>query len=59
MGTTQECYLEQIMETAPHKTTAVRPLTSHLKTHSSKTNKTRRTLLEKQGRAGCNTRSLS
>ena len=40
---------EQILEATPHKTAATRPLTSHLKNHSSKTNKTCRILLEKQG----------
>ena len=37
---------EQIMEATLHKTAAVRPLTSYLTTHSSKTNKTCRGLLE-------------
>ena len=31
MGTTQECYLEQIPEATAHETIAVRPLISHLK----------------------------
>ena len=39
-------YVEQILETTPHKTTAERPLTSHLSNHTSKIY---RTLLEKQG----------
>ena len=40
-------YAEQILEVASHKTTAVRPPTSHLKNHPNKTNKTCGTLLEK------------
>ena len=32
-------YLEQIQEATPHRTTAVQPLTSHLKNHPSKMNK--------------------
>ena len=42
-------YFEQILETIPHETTAVWPLTSHLKNHPRKTNKTCGTLMEKQG----------
>ena len=41
-------YFEQILEVTPHKTIAAQPLTSHLKNHPSKTNKTCGTLLEKQ-----------
>ena len=41
-------YFEQILEAAPHKTTPVQPLTSHLKNHPSKMNKICGTLLEKQ-----------
>ena len=41
-------YFEQILEATPHETTVVRPLTSHLKNHSSKINKICRALLEKQ-----------
>ena len=44
------CYIERILEIAPHKTAAVQPLGSHLRNHSSKTNKTRGALLKKQGR---------
>ena len=33
-------YSEQILEPAPHETSAVRPLTDYLTNHSSKTNKT-------------------
>ena len=43
-------YFERILEAISQETIAVRTLTSHLKNHSSKTNKTCRTLLEKQGR---------
>ena len=42
------CSFEQILEATPHKTAAVRSLTSDLKNHLSKTNKTYGTLLEKQ-----------
>ena len=42
-------HLEQILEVAPHKTAAVRPLMSHLKNYSTKMNKTCETLLKKQG----------
>ncbi len=34
------CCSEQILEAAPHKTTAIQPLTSHLTDHLNKTNKT-------------------
>ena len=34
------CDFEQILEAAHHKTAAVRPLTSHLTSKLSKTNKT-------------------
>ena len=43
------CWFEQILEAAPHKTAAARPRISNLRIHPSKTNKTWRTLLEKQG----------
>ena len=43
-------YIEQILETKPHQTAPIRLLTSHLKNHSSKTNKTSGALLERQGR---------
>ena len=42
-------YFEQILEATSIKTTAVRPLTSYLKNHPSKTNKTCRIGVEKQG----------
>ena len=44
-------YFEQIFEATFHKTTAVQPLTFHLKNHPSKMNKTCWTLLEKQEQA--------
>ena len=42
------CCLAQVLEATPYKAAAVRPLTSYLKNHSSKMNKTCGTLLEKQ-----------
>ena len=33
------CYSEQILEVAPYKTAAIRPLTSHLTNYLSKVNK--------------------
>ena len=41
------CCFEQILEATPHKTLAIRPLTSHLTNYPSKTNKPRCALLEK------------
>ena len=41
------CCFEQILEAAPHKTAAVRPLTSHLTKHSNNTSKTCWVLLAK------------
>ena len=41
------CCLEQILEVAHYKIAAVRPLTSHLTSHPSKTSKTRWVLLAK------------
>ena len=43
---------EEILKTTPHKTAAVWPLTSNLKNHTRKTNKTSGTWLEKQGASG-------
>ena len=43
-------YREHILEATLYETTSVWPLTSHLSNHPSRTNKTCRTLLEKQGR---------
>ena len=42
-------FFETILKAEPLKRSAVRLLTSHLKNHTSKTNKTFGTLLEKQG----------
>ena len=50
-------YIEQILEAIPHETKAVLPLTTHLQNYPSKTNKTRGTPLEKQGRT-CKWRSI-
>ena len=38
--------LEQILEATPRKTATVRQITSHLRNHSCKADKTYRTLLE-------------
>ena len=40
-------YIEQILDAIPHKTSAVRSPTSHLKNHRSKKNKTHGKQLEK------------
>ena len=42
-------YFEWILKTTSHKTAAVRPLTSNLTNYPSKTNKTYKTLLVRQG----------
>ena len=42
-------YLEQFLETKSLKRAAMRPLTSHLKNHPTKTKKTYEALLENQG----------
>ena len=42
---------EQVLATTPHETPTVRPLASHHENYTGQTSKTRRTLLEKQGRA--------
>ena len=44
-------YFEQIQEATSHEPTAVRPLTSHLISHTCKTNKTCGTLVENQRQA--------
>ena len=44
-------YAEQILEVTPNETTAIQPLTTHLKNHWSQLNKTYEALLEKQGRS--------
>ena len=41
------CCFEHILEATPHKTAAPWPLTSHLKNHRGKTNKTSRIMLKK------------
>ena len=46
-----ESNIEQILATTPHETPTVRPLASHHKNYTGQTSQTRRTLLEKQGRA--------
>ena len=46
----QRAILEQILEAILNETTAVQPLTSHLKNHLSKTKKTCGTLLKMQER---------
>ena len=43
-------YIEQLLEATPHETTAVWPITPHLKIHPSKIKKTCGTGLEKQER---------
>ena len=44
-------YIEQVLETTRHETPTVRPLASHHESYTGQTSQTRRTLLEKQGRA--------
>ena len=46
-----ESNIEQVLATTPHETTTVRPLASHHDNYTGQTSQTRRTLLEKQGRA--------
>ena len=41
-------YAERILKAIPHETTTVQPLTSHLSSYPSKTNKAYEALLEKQ-----------
>ena len=41
------CCFEQILEAAPHKTATLRSLSSHIAKHSSRTNDSYLTLLEK------------
>ena len=43
--------IEQVLEASPHIAPTIRPPTSHHENYPSSTNQTRRTLLEKQGRA--------
>ena len=43
--------IEQVLAATPHRTPTIWSPASHHKNYPSKTNQTRRTLLEKQGRA--------
>ena len=43
--------IKQVLATTPHETLTIRTLAPHHKNYTSSTNQTRRTLLEKQGRA--------
>ena len=43
--------IKQVLATTPHETPTIRTLAPHHKNYTSSTNQTRRTLLEKQGRA--------
>ena len=46
-----ESSIKQFLATTPHETPTIRTLVPHHKNYTSSTNQTRRTLLEKQGRA--------
>ena len=46
-----ESSIKQVLATAPHETPTIRTLAPHHENYTSPTNQTRRTLLEKQGRA--------
>ena len=46
-----ESSIKQVLATTPHETPIIRTLAPHHKNYTSSTNQTRRTLLEKQGRA--------
>ena len=46
-----ESSIKQVLATAPHETPTIRTLAPHHENYTSSTNQTRRTLLEKQGRA--------
>ena len=46
-----ESNIEQVLATTPHETLTIRPLASHHENYTGYTSQTRRTLLEKQGRA--------
>ena len=46
-----ESSIKQVLATTPHETPTIRTLAPHHKNYTSSTNQTRRTLLEKQGRA--------
>ena len=43
--------IKQVLATTPHETPTIRTLAPHHENHTSQTNQTRGTLLEKQGRA--------
>ena len=46
-----ESSIKQVLATAPHETPTIRTLAPHHENYTSSTKQTRRTLLEKQGRA--------
>ena len=46
-----ESSIKQVLATTPHETPTIRTLAPHHENHTSQTNQTRGTLLEKQGRA--------
>ena len=46
-----ESSIKQVLATTPHETPTIRTLAPHHKNYTSSTDQTRRTLLEKQGRA--------
>ena len=46
-----ESSIKQVLVTTPHETPTIRTLAPHHENYTSSTNQTRRTLLEKQGRA--------
>ena len=46
-----ESSIKQVLAITPHETPTIRTLAPHHKNYTSSTNQTRRTLLEKQGRA--------
>ena len=46
-----ESSIKQVLATTPHETPTIRILAPHHENYTSSTNQTRRTLLEKQGRA--------
>ena len=50
-GNYTRMFIKQVLATTPHETPTIRTLAPHHKNYTSSTNQTRRTLLEKQGRA--------
>ena len=46
-----ESSIKQVLATTPHETPTIRTLAPHHENYTSSTNQTRKTLLEKQGRA--------